>query len=263
MPYQDQDSLRYFTFESLTGDGLHHAIFTRRGGTSLAPWDSLNLGGTVGDDPEHVRTNRQLAFHSLGLSVHNMFDVWQVHSADVLATSRPRSLAAPHQQADAIITDQPGLALFMRFADCVPIFLYDPHHRAIGLVHAGWKGSLNQIAGRAVQAMAAEYRSDPLEIKAAIGPSIGPHHYEVGQEVADQVRQVFGADAVGLLQSADDGSDGVKFDLWNANRLVLERAGVRQVEISEICTACHPQDWYSHRAEHGKTGRFGAILALR
>ena len=263
MPFQEQGSLRYFTFESLAGEALVQAVFTRRGGTSAAPWDSLNLGGTVGDTQQHVRDNRQRAFHALGLPVESLFDVWQVHSAVVIRADQPRPLDEPHRQADAIITDQPGVTLFMRFADCVPIFLFDPRHRAIGLVHAGWKGVLNQVARRAVEAMQAEYHSNPSEIIAAVGPSIGVHHYEVGPELAEQVRQVFTTEADGLLQASNNGGGGVKFDLWNANRLVLESAGVRQVEIAGICTACNPQDWYSHRGEHGKTGRFGAMLALK
>jgi YfiH family protein len=186
-----------------------------------------------------------------------------VHSAVVIRADQPRPLDEPHRQADAIITDQPGVTLFMRFADCVPIFLYDPRQRAIGLVHAGWKGVLNQVARRAVEAMQAEYHSSPSEIIAAVGPSIGVHHYEVGPELAEQVRQMFTTEADGLLQASNTGGGGVKFDLWNANRLVLESAGVRQVEIAGICTACNPQDWYSHRGEHGKTGRFGAMLALK
>ena len=262
MSFQEQDSLRYFSFESLAGEALLQAVFTRRGGASTAPWASLNLGGTVGDDPKHVGENRQRAFQALGLAVESLFDVWQVHSADVLIADRPRPLDEPHRQADAILTDKIGVTLFMRFADCVPIFLYDPRRRAIGMVHAGWKGTLNQVARLAVEAMQAAYHSNPAEILAAVGPSIGPHHYEVGPEVAVQVRQIFGAESVGLIQPSNSHGPAVKFDLWNANRLVLERAGVRQVEIAGICTACHPQDWYSHRGEQGKTGRFGAFFAL-
>jgi hypothetical protein len=217
----------------------------------------------VGDNPQHVLANRQRAFQALGLSLEAMYDVWQVHSAVVVTTDRPRPAAEPHLEADAILTDRPGLALFMRFADCTPILLYDPRRKVVGLAHAGWRGTLIQTAGQAVMVMKEAYGSAPAEILAAIGPSIGPHHYEIGPEVAAQVQAAFGADAPGLLQASNNGGHGVQFDLWNANRLVLERAGVRQLEIAGICTACHTEDWYSHRGEHGKTGRFGAVIQLK
>jgi hypothetical protein len=262
MPFHEADSLRYYTFDSLAGLALLQAVITRRGGVSAAPWASLNLGGTVGDDPAHVQANRQRAFHAVGIVAEQVYDVWQVHSADVVVTDRPRPANEPHLKADAILTDRPGVNLFMRFADCVPILLFDPRRKAIGLVHAGWKGTVDQVAGRAVATMQQAYRSAPQDILAAIGPSIGAHHYEVGAEVVAQVKQAFGADAAGLL-TADGPAGRIQFDLWNANRCVLEHAGVRQVEVAGICTACHVEDWYSHRAELGKTGRFGAIIGLR
>jgi hypothetical protein len=191
-----------------------------------------------------------------------MYDVWQVHSSEVVVAHAPRPPEQAHLRADAILTDRPGVTLFMRFADCVPILLYDPHRRAIGLVHAGWLGTVNQVAVLAVQAMRAAYHCEPGDIIAAIGPSIGAHHYEVGQEVVDQARAAFGQDASGLLQPCQSCGSGVQFDLWAANQLVLQRAGVKQIEIAGLCTACDLQTWFSHRGEKGKTGRFGALLAL-
>jgi polyphenol oxidase len=261
MPFREAKGLRYYTFDSLDGQPLIQAVFTRRGGVSQAPWASLNLGGTVGDDPDHVLTNRQRAFQSLGLDLAECYDVWQVHSSEVVITDRARPASQAHLKADAILTDRPGLTLFMRFADCAPILLYDPQRKVIGLVHAGWKGTVNQIVGRAVEAMQAAYQTRPADILAAIGPSIGPHHYEVGEEVVTQVRQVFGQQASEFLQPGA-GNGRLQLDLWEANRRVLENSGVRQVELCGICTACHSEDWYSHRAEHGKTGRFGAVIQL-
>src|SRR5690606_5092044 len=111
----------------------------------------------------------------------------------------------------------------------------------------------------AVYAMQATYNSRPEALLAAIGPSIGPHHYPVGEEVAAQVKQAFGPLSQSLL-AAGNGHSGVQFDLWSANRLVLEQVGVQHIEVSQICTACHLEDWYSHRGEHGRTGRFGALI---
>ena len=259
MPFQQADGVRYYTFESLSLPGLAHALFTRQGGVSPAPWDALNVGGTLGDDPGRVSENRRRSFAALGRPTESQFDVWQVHGNRVIVADQPRPPDEPYQKADAIITDRSQVTLFMRFADCTPILLYDPVRRAVGLAHAGWKGTLARVAAEAVRRMQAEYGCRPADIRAAIGPSIGAHHYEVGLEVVEQVRRVFGPEAGRLLPASHS---AVQFDLWAANRLVLEEAGVSQIEIAGICTACSLQDWYSHRGEKGRTGRFGALIAL-
>lgn len=255
------DQIRYYSFEILEGLLVTQAVFSRRGGVSPEPWASLNVGGLVGDEPANVLDNRRRSFEALGRLPESMYDVWQVHGIEVVCADSPRSLEIPHLRADAILTDRPEVTLFMRFADCVPIFLYDARKKVIGLVHAGWQGTVKHTAAYAVEAMHTRYHTNPTDILAGIGPSIGPHHYEVGEEVAAQVRQAFGQDAPGLLLS--NNGFGVQFDLWNANRLVLEKAGVSQIEMSEVCTACHLSDWYSHRGERGRTGRFGALLSLK
>lgn len=264
MPFLQPDSIRYYAFESLSDAGVVNAVVTRRGGASPKPWDTLNVGATVGDDAELVLENRRRTFRALGRPFESLYDVWQVHSNRVVCAQAPRPPDEAHLKADAILTDRPGVTLFMRFADCVPILLHDPRRKVVGLVHAGWQGTVNQAAAHAVRAMQACYGSQPEDILAGIGPSIGPHHYPVGPEVAAQVRSAFGQDASQVLRqhNSGNGDSGVQFDLWNANRLILEGQGVRQVEVAGICTACCLEDWYSHRAENGKTGRFGALIAL-
>jgi YfiH family protein len=258
MSFQADGELNYFQFDSLDR-ALRQAVFTRRGGVSPEPWASLNMGGTVGDDPHNVKENRQRGLAILGCDENNVYDVWQVHGVDVVIARQPRPPDKPHIKADAILTDQPGLVLMMRFADCVPIFLYDPIRRVAGIVHAGWLGTVLGAALASVQAMQAEFGSAPANILAGIGPSIGPDHYEVGADVVSRVRRAFGIDASGLLAERDGRTD---FNLWAANRLQLERAGVKQIETAGLCTACHTDDWFSHRAEHGRTGRFGALIGI-
>jgi hypothetical protein len=259
MPFQSNGDIRYFQFDQFN-QALHHAIITRRGGVSPQPWDSLNLGSTVGDDPERVRENRRLALSALECNPASIYEVWQVHGVEVVIAKTPRDSKSPHQQADAILTDRPGLTLIMRFADCVPVLLHDPVHKVAGIAHAGWMGTVRGTVRFAVEAMQKNYDSNPADIQAAIGPSIGPDHYEIGADVVIQVRQAFGRNASSLLSTS---AGSVKFDLWAANRLLLEQAGVRHVEVAGLCTACHTKDWYSHRAEKGRTGRFGAIIALK
>jgi len=264
MPFHESSALRYYSFESLQEAGVAHGVFTRGGGVSPQPWSSLNVGATVGDDLRNVYENRLRAFQAFQRPFESLFDVWQVHGTEVVCAEAPRPADQAHQKADAILTDRPGVTLFMRFADCVPIYLYDPVHKVVGLVHAGWLGTVRQAAAVAIQAMQARYGSRPEEVLAGIGPSIAAHHYEVGSEVIAQVQAAFGAEASGLLLPSNGASmeEHALLDLWAANRLVLERSGVRRIEIAGICTACGLDDWYSHRAEKGQTGRFGGLIAL-
>jgi len=257
MPFFQQNGLRYYTFDIFPVN-ITQAVFTRQGGVSPRPWDSLNVGGMIGDDITHVRENRIRSFKALGCAPESIHDVWQVHSADVVYADAPRPLDTEYQKADIILTDNPDVTLFMRFADCTPILLYDPEKQVIGLVHAGWLGTVRGAAGAAVRAMRARYASDPADILAAIGPSIGPDHYEVGEDVIAQVREAFGEHAKSLLETH---GESIHFNLWKANQIMLEKEGVKQIETAGICTACYNDDWFSHRAEKGKTGRFGALLA--
>jgi YfiH family protein len=258
MPFHTTDGIRYLTFD-IFSQGVVHAVFTRHGGLSPDPWHSLNMGGTVGDERERVLENRCRAFRALGRDPHSMFDVWQVHSADVVITNVPHFSLPPESKADAILTDQPGVTLFMRFADCVPILLHDPKKGVVGIVHAGWQGTVKKILRETIQSMQVTYNSNPADVLAAIGPSIGPDHYEIGPDVIERVRAAFNGDAQSLLHTHEG---RVHFDLWAANRLTLEQSGVGQVEVAGLCTACATTDWYSHRAEKGKTGRFGALIGL-
>ena len=258
MPFREYKTLKYFSFSSL-GEGIRHGIFTRHGGMSPTPWNSLNMGGTVGDDLSRVKKNRKAAFEALELDFDRHFDSWQVHGTNVIMVKAPRLENEPYQKADAILTDQPGLTLMMRFADCVPIILHDPLRKIVGLVHAGWKGTVYDIAGTTLRAMKNNYGCEPKNILACIGPSIGPDHYIVDEDVATIVRDLFG-DGSSILQKSNDGK--YHFDLWQANRFFLERCGVDKIEVAGICTACHLEDWFSFRAEKGLTGRFGALVSL-
>jgi hypothetical protein len=254
----------YYQFDqwldSESSSAITHAVFTRLGGTSRAPWAALNVGGTVGDDPEAVQRNLHLSYEALELEMNHACTVWQVHSADVVIAQERTPGRRWLARADGAVTDRPGVPLAMRFADCVPILLYDPVHYAIGLAHAGWRGTVTQVVANTVNTMQLAYGTDPAEVQAAIGPSIGPDQYQVGPEVVEAVEQAFGT-TKDLIRKASDGTSYL--NLWEANRLSLERVGVRQIEIAGICTASNTDEFFSHRAERGRTGRFGAIIALK
>lgn len=241
---------------------LVHGIFTRLGGVSATPFDTLNVGGTVGDDPAAVQENQRRIYLALKLDADRACTVWQVHSADVVMAEARAPGRRWLARADGMITNRPGVALTMRFADCVPILFHDPVKRAIGVAHAGWRGTVAQVAANTIGAMGDAFGCDPADIRAAIGPSIGPERYQVGPEVVEAAGSAFGS-LHDIIHYADDHS--AYFNLWGANRLALERAGVPpdQIEVASICTATHINEFYSHRAEHGKTGRFCAVIALK
>jgi len=193
------------------------------------------------------------------LRTESLFQVWQVHSAEVARADAPQS-GRSSIKADAIVTNRPGVTLLMRFADCVPILVFDPLRKAIGIAHAGWLGTIRGVAASLVNTMTREFGSLPGDLFAGLGPSIGPDHYPVGPDVAAQVESSFGTAASEHLRRQNG---QLILDLWSAVRWQLESAGIRAVEVSGMCTACHLNDWYSHRGEHGQTGRFGAVVALR
>lgn len=260
MTFSQVGFIKYYTFPIFDNQGVIHAVFTRHGGFSPEPWKSLNFGSSVGDDLVRVIKNREAGLSAVNLLPRSVYDVFQVHSDEVVATDRPLLSNETHLKADAIITDNPDVTLMMRFADCVPILLFDPVNRAIGIVHAGWKGTANQIVKNAVFHMADEYGAKPEDIFAAIGPSIGPDHYMIGSDVAEEIYKSLGDESDQCIVKL---KGNIFLDLWKANHLILNNSGVKNIEISAICTHCNLKDWFSHRGENGKTGRFGVVFRLQ
>ena len=260
MPFISSDGLEYFKFESFSSCNIVHGIFTRKGGISPEPFNSLNLGGTGGDLRKNIIENRRRIFDAVGRQLTSLFDVWQVHGAEGLVPNQPRAQNELHLRADGIVTDKATITLLMRFADCVPIMLYDPHRHIASLVHAGWQGTVKKIAAVAVERMVSEFNCKPADIRAGIGPSIGPDHYEVQKDVFARFSAEFGKAAEELIVER---GGRLWLDLWQANRMVLQDAGVEMIETANECTACDLVRWYSHRMENGMTGRFGAVIGLK
>lgn len=259
MSFTENQGIKYFQFECFKSLPFFHAILTRRGGFSKPPYDSLNTGGTVGDDPDNVLKNHQKIFDVLGYDYSSRFDVWQVHGTEIICTDSPRPQGSPHKKADGILTDQHNVTLFMRFADCVPILIFDPDNIVLGLVHAGWQGTVNRVVQAAVEKMMFTYGSTPKSLLVGIGPSICADCYEVGQEVYDSFTAAFGDEGDQFFFT---NQDRLHLDLCQANSKILRDIGVEQIAKANICTACHPDEWYSHRGQKGKTGRFGVIMSL-
>jgi YfiH family protein len=241
--------------------GLTHAMFTRQGGVSQVPFRALNLGATVGDDAAAVQTNFEQICRAVEVKPDQVVSCYQVHSADILTVNQTNRQPVMGQ-ADGLITAEPNLYLLLRFADCTPLLFYDPVRGAVGLTHAGWRGTMQNIAGATVAAMVTRLGCQAHNIIAVLGPAIGSCCYEVGPEVMTAAAESF-ADAASLFISRNGKIGQAHFDMWEANRRQLAASGVRQIIRSGICTACRTQEFFSHRAEKGRTGRFGVIIGLR
>ncbi len=254
------DGLVFYQFASLAQHTeVLHAVFTRIGGKSSGVFSSLNVGQLVGDDPTAVRANHNLIFRTLGIKPEQAVTARQVHGAHVAAAGvAQQGTVLP--ATDSLISKERGIALLLRFADCLPLMLYDPLRRAIGLVHVGWRGAIAGVVANTVTALQRTFGCNPRDLVAGLGPAIGPCCYQVGPEVITRVEQVFGSGSE-LLVTKPDGT--LHFDLPAAVRWQLQHEGVRQIEDSGLCTSCHTDEFFSHRAENGRTGRFAAVLALR
>lgn len=261
MPFHEQGELRYFTLSTFDRQGVKHGFFTRKGGISPQPWDSLNVATSVGDSRENVIENRNRIMALFGKRYDSIFDTWQIHSDIVYYSETPRPILEPHQKGDAVMTSNPDVALMMVFADCVPLLFYDTQKKIIAVAHAGWQGTVQHIASKTIHKMKEVYGSQTSNIITGIGPSIGADHYEIGEDIIKQVANSFSFDGNEdkVLIKRDD---KIYFDMWQANKLLLEKEHVASIEIAGLCTACDTSNWYSHRAENGTTGRFAAVLTV-
>jgi polyphenol oxidase len=244
-----------------------HFVSARKGGFSNAPFSSLNLGLKVNDDIESVHRNRKLLAEAIGISPSNFVVPSQCHSNNVLVaneTHKGRGVFDKNEaieNTDSLVTNTPGLCLLIFAADCVPILLYDPVKKAIGAAHAGWKGTVNRIVQKTVNAMKNNYGSSPSDMVAGIGPSIGPCCYFVNEDVISESEKSFGSKKFIIKQN----DNRFIFDMWHANKQVLLDAGLQEknIEISEMCTFCNHDRFFSHRYDKGITGRFGAGIMLK
>ena len=252
------NQVSYYQFEAWAD--VKHGFFTRAGGYSESPWNSLNVGGTLGDDPDAVRRNHALMYAALNVNKQRACTTWLVHGVDVVAVHGPVEGRRWLAKADGMITHFPDTPLVMRYADCTPLMFHDPTKQVIGIAHAGWRGTVAGMGRRMVEALQQTYGCQPQDIHVGIGPCISRDRYQVGEEVVGAVQDYFGTVEGLIVRDPDDGT--AYFDLVAANRLDLQRAGVHHIDESGLCTATKTDEFYSHRAEKGQTGRFGAIISL-
>ncbi|CAH2032273.1 peptidoglycan editing factor PgeF [Trichlorobacter ammonificans] len=238
---------------------------TRHEGVSRPPYNSLNLGTNTDDSPHNVEGNRSILARTFGLTQDRLVTVRQNHGNDILVIDAPNDDLAHFLEieADAIITNQPGIMIGVTVADCVPVLLLDPVKRVIGAVHAGWQGTAAQIALQAVQGMVRLFDSRPADIRAAIGPCIGPCCYEVDQPV----REGFAANDVSPWDAVAESRAPGKWqlDMALANRMQLEAAGVAgtSIKTASQCVCCHKELYFSYRRDAGETGRQMGFITLK
>ncbi|NMB17612.1 MAG: peptidoglycan editing factor PgeF [Firmicutes bacterium] len=235
--------------------GVLCAFTTRRGGVSKGPFAGLNLGRSCGDDRSAVDQNWQLVLGSLELEGLPRVAAWQVHGVRVERVTDPPGDYHLCRDTDALITDRRGIALSTLYADCVPLVFYDPHSRAIGMAHAGWRGTRARIGPAALAAMGEAFGTRPGDCLVGIGPSIGPCCYSVGPEVAKEFAP---------LDAVQSREGKLYVDLPRANRFLLLHEGIppENIQLGGICTSCRQDLFFSHRGSGGLTGRMASIMVL-
>lgn len=260
----------YLTFPILDDTGLVvNGFSTKEGGVSEGKFATMNFTFTRGDNPDHVMENYRRMAAALGVDEKRMVLSYQTHTTNVRMITEEDAgkgivRERDYMDVDGLITNVPGITLVTFYADCVPLYLLDPVHKAIGLSHSGWRGTVNRMGRVTVQAMSEAYGSKPEDLIACIGPSICQDCYEVGGEVAEKFREAFDKkDWPELLEEKEHGK--YQLNLWRANEIIFLEAGIRQerLQITDICTHCNPKHLFSHRTCGNERGNLAAFLCLK
>ncbi|MCI5919526.1 MAG: peptidoglycan editing factor PgeF [Roseburia sp.] len=266
---EDGTTVPLLSYPLLTETGIvKHCFTTRMGGVSKGIFSSMNLSFTRGDEKEDVMENYKRLAEALGVSLENFVFTDQTHTTNVLKVTEKDAgkgilRERDYQDVDGLITNVKGLVLSTFFADCVPLYFVDPVHEAIGMSHSGWRGTVRRMGKATIEAMEQAFGTKPSDLICAIGPSICQDCYEVSEDVAEEFKSAFpGYEREILLEK---GNGKYQLDLWKANEIVLEEAGVEKehIAVTNLCTCCNPNLLFSHRASHGKRGNLGGFLCLK
>ena len=262
------EQLPLFHYPLLDETGIvRHCFTTRYGGVSEGMFSTLNLSFTRGDVKESVEENYRRIAEAMGTDCAHLVCSDQTHTTNIRVVTeadagkgiiRPRD----YTDIDGLITNVPNLVLVTFYADCVPLYIVDPVHHAIGLSHSGWRGTVARMGKCTLDAMHREYGTEAADVYCAIGPSICQDCYEVSEDVVVQFEQTFTGHESEILINKGNGK--YQLDLWKANEIVLLKAGVKpeHLAVTDVCTCCNPELLFSHRASHGKRGNLGAFLCL-
>lgn len=259
--------VEFLTFASFDRLGVLHGVSTKLGGVSKGDCATMNMSFTRGDDVEDVKMNHILFSEAVGYEVDNLVLSNQVHDTVVRRVSEEDCGKGLIRESDIVgvdglISNDPQVVLMIFFADCVPLFFYDPVKQAVGASHSGWRGTVKRMGACTVEAMKQEFDSKPEDIYAVIGPSICKNCYEVSEDVIQVFQEEFDEKYRDILWEAKE-NHKYQLDLWQANRIVLEEAGIPKdhIEISEYCTCCRSDLLFSHRATKGRRGNLSGVIS--
>lgn len=262
--------IEYLTFPLLENVGMvRHLFSTRLGGVSKGIYASMNLSYTRGDDKKAVDENFRRIAEIFETTPGRIVCSKQTHTTNVRIVTEEDCgkgviYPADYDDVDGLVTNVPGIVLCTSYADCVPLYFADPKHKAIGLGHSGWRGTVNRMGEKMLKTMQDAFGTEPEDVITAIGPSICKDCYEVGEEVAEMFRKCFEGEWKTLLtEGRKEGK--YQLDLWEANKRVLLGAGILEehLAMTDLCTCCNSEYLFSHRASQGKRGNLGALIQLR
>ena len=269
MKLNNVNSVPYLTYNSLSEiDFINHAFSTRLGGVSTDEFTSMNLAFNRGDSPENVTENYKRFCKSAGFDYESLTASSQDHHTFVRAVTKENvgvGIYKPKdiESVDALITNEPGVTLVTYYADCTPLFFVDTKQKAIGLAHAGWRGTVGRIGDNVIKKMQSLYCTDPSDMKAAIGPAISVCCYEVDKPCADNFLALDELDSTKFVFPKGNGK--FMIDLLETNRQILVHAGVKNenITVSDVCTNCNNELLWSHRATKGHRGTMSAFMCIK
>ncbi|GFI42526.1 polyphenol oxidase [Lachnospiraceae bacterium] len=261
---KEVNGVPYLSFPLLEQTGIvKHGFSTRLGGVSKGHCATMNISTTRGDSMEAIEENQRRIAAAIGVDPSDFTYTHQTHTTNV-AVVEEKDRGGRFLDTDGMVTNVPGICLVTFYADCVPLFFVDSVHRAIGLSHSGWRGTVGRMGQATLKLMEKQYGTDPEQVVAAIGPSICQDCYEVSGDVIEKFRETFD-EALWPELFYEKGNGKYQLNLWRANQLVLTEAGVRkeQLAVTNVCTHCNPNILFSHRSAGTARGNLSAFLAIR
>ena len=260
----------YLSYPLLEKTGIvNHGFSTRIGGVSEGIFSSMNLSFSRGDDEACVRENFKRMAETIGVEPNSLVFAAQTHTTNVrkvTAEDKGKGIVYPldYQDVDGLITNESGICLTTFYADCVPLFFIDPVHKAIGLSHSGWRGTVGKMGQETLRRMREEYGTDAKDVIAAVGPSICQDCYEVSEDVIEKFKEAFDEIYWRELFYKKE-NNKYQLNLWKANEIILLEAGVpkENIAVTNVCTNCNSDVLFSHRATKGERGSLAAFMALK
>ena len=267
----ERGGVPYLSFKALEDTGMViNGFSTRLGGASKGRFATMNFSYSRKDDPADVLENFTRMADTLGVERDRMVVSYQTHTTNVRRVTREDEgkgviRERDYRNVDGLITDIPGITLVTFYADCVPLYLVDPVHHAIGLSHSGWRGTVRRMGQVTMDAMKEAFGTRPEDVTACIGPSICRDCFEVGEEVAEAFADAFDPKYRDALYRANAKPGKYQLDLWKANEIIFQEAGVpkEQIHTTNICTMCNSDYLFSHRRVGEERGNLAAFLSIR